>query len=160
MDTDFRRERRKQRRYEQIDTDKPRCPDCPETDWRCFTATSMPRCANCAIKARRPGNNAAKSRCLRELGSDNPCCAMCGESDWRCIELHHIAGRRHDRLTVLICANDHLRVSDDQKDHPSMSLDIDPFIARLSSFLRGLADALFAIAERLIKFADELLGHG
>ena len=84
MDQDFECERRKQRRCEQIGANNPRCPNCAETDWRCFLATTMPRCANCAIKARTdPNNSEAKRRRLKKLGTTNPHCAMCGEGDWR-----------------------------------------------------------------------------
>jgi len=82
---------------------------------------------------------------------------MCDETDWRCIELHHIAGRRHDPTTMPLCANDHLCLTDEQKEHPSMSKDADPQLARLSSFLRNLADMLRFIADKLIELADELL---
>jgi hypothetical protein len=157
MEMKFDHEKRTQRRYEQIGTSTPRCPDCPEADWRCFTATSMPRCVNCAIKATKPDNDVAKRRRLKELGTDNPHCAMCGESDWRCIEQHHVCRRKHDAMTVLLCANDHLRVTDDQKDHPSSSEAADPLLVQISNFLRGLADMLRVVADRLIEFADALL---
>ena len=119
-DDDFERERRKQRRFEQIGTNRPSCPNCAETDWRCFEATSMPRCANCFIKATTSPNNAQqKKRRLKKLGTNQPCCAMCVETDWRCIEQHHVAGRKRDAMTVLLCANDHLRMTDEQTSHPS-----------------------------------------
>jgi len=141
--SEFERERRKQRRFEQIGTNNPGCPDCNESDWRCFEATSMPRCANCAIKASvDPRDDAVKRRRLKKLETNNPRCAMCGENDWRCIELHHVGKRRNDLTTVLLCANDHLRMTDEQKDHPSMAHDADPVLVALNNFLRGLADML------------------
>lgn len=156
--SDLECERRKQRRFEQISTDRPQCPDCPETDWRCFTTTSMPRCATCAIKSHvDPTNHASKQRRLKKLGTTNPRCAMCGETDWRCIQEHHPAGRKHDAMTVMLCANDHLRVTDDQKDHPSADEGADPRLLQISNFLRGLAEMLRVIARRLIEFADALL---
>jgi hypothetical protein len=158
MDQDFECERRKQRRYDQIGANNPRCPDCAETDWRCFLATTMPRCANCAIKARPdPNNSEAKRRRLKKLGTTNPHCAMCGEGDWRCFEEHHVGRRKHDSMTILLCANDHLKVSNDQKDHPSSREDADLLLVQISNFLRGLADMLRLVAQRLIEFADALL---
>jgi hypothetical protein len=158
MDQDFECERRKQRRCEQIGANNPRCPNCAETDWRCFLATTMPRCANCAIKARTdPNNSEAKRRRLKKLGTTNPHCAMCGESDWRCFEGHHVGRRKHDSMTILLCANDHLKVSDDQKDHPSSSENADLLLVQISNFLRGLADMLRLIVKRLTEFADALL---
>jgi hypothetical protein len=157
MESDFAREKRKQRRCWLIGTDKPCCPECLERDWRCFTATSMPKCFNCAIKATKPDNDAAKRRRLKELRTDNPRCATCGESDWRCIELHHPVGRRHDPMTALVCANDHLRLTNEQKDHPAMAKDADVFFIALQNFLRGLADMLRLVADRLVKFADGIV---
>jgi hypothetical protein len=157
-DDPFERERRKQRRFEQIGTNQPHCPICQETDWRCFEATSMPRCANCHIKANVDQNDAEhRQRRLNKLRTSQPRCAMCGETDWRCIEQHHPAGRKRDAMTVLLCANDHLRMTDEQRSHSSAGDDADPILVRISNFLRGLADMLRVIAERLIEFADELL---
>ena len=154
----FERERRKQRRLEQIGTDKPHCPICHETDWRCFEAPAMPCCANCCIKVTAdPDDDQHKKRRLKKLGTSEPRCAMCGETDWRCIERHHPAGRKRDAMTMLLCANDHLRMTDEQKSHPSTVEDADPLLVKISNFLRGLADMLRLITEQLIKFADELL---
>jgi hypothetical protein len=38
-----------------------------------------------------------------------------------------------------------------------MPKDADPLLVRLSNFLRGLADMLRVIADRLVGFANELL---
>lgn len=159
MESHFDREIRRQRRYEQIGTSTPRCPDCGEADWRCFTATLMPRCANCAIKATKSDKPASKQRRLKELRTNNPRCALCGESDWRCIQEHHVGRRKHDAMTVLLCANDHLKMTDDQKDHPSSSEDADECLVQISNFLRGFADMLPSSSNRLIEFADELLAR-
>lgn len=154
---DFELERRKQRRFQQIGTNNPRCK-CGETDWRCFLTTSMPNCANCAIKATVNSNNgSAKQRQLKKLGTNSPRCTACGETDWRCIDQHHIGRRKYDQTTVLLCANDHLRVTDEQRDHPSVNGDEDQLLAQISNFLRGLADVLRLVAQRLIEFADALL---
>lgn len=54
------RERRRQRAYERLGTDTPRCGACGETDWRCqeahhvagqrHDATTVVLCANCHRK--------------------------------------------------------------------------------------------------------------
>jgi hypothetical protein len=156
-DSNFELERRKQRRLGQLGTNTPRCA-CGEADWRCFDATTMPRCANCYLKSTvDPSNEQARRRRLKKLGTDEPCCATCGETDWRCIQEHHVGRRKHEPMTVLLCANDHLRVTDDQKDHPSSNEDADPFLVQISNFLRGLADMLRLVAKRLVEFADALL---
>jgi hypothetical protein len=135
-DEEFERERRKQRRFEQIGTGKPYCPDCGETDWRCFEATSMPHCVNCHIKATVDPNDVRhKQRRFKKLGTNQPRCAMCGETDWRCIEQHHVAGRKRDGMTVLLCANDHLRMTDEQISHPSSDENSDALLVKMSNLL-------------------------
>ena len=84
---------------------------------------------------------------------------MCGETDWRCFELHHVSGQRYGPMTVPICINDHLRVTDRQKDHPTMNKEADLQVATLNNFLRGLADMLRIIADKLIEFADGLIAR-
>ena len=158
-DREFLRERRKQRCLERIGTDNPLCPDCGETDWRCFEASSMPRCANCQIKAAPTRPERSKARRLKELGTDRPICAMCGETDWRCLEAHHVAGQRRDRRTVIVCANDHLRLTDDQKDHPNSNGVNDAFLDRVGHFLLGLADMLRIVVDALVEFAHELIAR-
>ena len=153
----FEKERRKQRRFEQIGTNNPRC-QCGETDWRCFEATKIPHCANCCLKSTIDANNEqAKQRRLKKLGTNNPGCCMCSETDWRCIEEHHVGRRKHDPMTAQLCANDHLRVTDMQNDHPMSNEDADQLLVRISNFLRNLAEMLRLVAQRLIEFADVLL---
>jgi hypothetical protein len=154
-DCEFNREQRKQRRFEQIGANAPSC-SCGETDWRCFEATSMPNCANCQIKTGPAKGERSRQRRLKKLGTDHPACSMCGETDWRCLELHHIAGRKRDPATVLLCANDHLRMSDDQKDHPLSIGGDDRLLDQIGHFLLGLADMLRLIAERLAEFGRNL----
>jgi hypothetical protein len=156
-DRDFNRERRKQWRLEQLGTNTPTCPRCGEKDWRCFEATSMPRCANCQIKATPARGQRTRQRRLKELGSASPICAMCGETDSRCLEAHHVAGQRRDRRIVLLCANDHLRMSEDQRDHPNSDAPTDPFLDRVGHFLLGLADMLRVIVDALFDFGNQLI---
>ena len=155
--SNFEGERRKQRRFEQIGTNNPRC-QCGETDWRCFEVTTTPSCANCFLKFTIDANDEqARQRRLKKLRTNSPRCAMCGETDWRCIEQHHIGGRKHDPMTVLLCANDHLRVTDRQIDHPISNEDADELLVRISNSLRGHADMHRLVAQRSIEFADALL---
>jgi hypothetical protein len=157
-DREFNRERRKQGRLRELGTHLPRCT-CGETDWRCFDAVSNLQCVNCRLKATATSNQNSKKARLKTLGTHQPICAMCGESDWRCIESHHVAGRKRDRTTVLLCANDHRRVTDSQKEHPiSMSAD-DQLLDQIAHFLLGLADMLRVVTERLIEFANALISR-
>ena len=98
-----------------------------------------------------------KQRRLEKLGTNNPVCGSCGERDWRCLELHHLADYKRDDLTVTICRNCHRKVSDDQKDHPVFNPSADPMLDRIGHFLRGLADLLTLIIERLNIFANLLI---
>lgn len=157
-DRDFDRERRKQRRLGQLGTNNPWCT-CGETDWRCFDVGSMPRCINCHLKSSPNPDDRSLKRKLKALGTDRPICGACGETDPRCFELHHVAGRKQDSMTVLLCANDHRRVTDDQKDHPTPTESYDELLAKIGNFLLGLADMLRVIVERLIEFGNALIEH-
>lgn len=64
---------------------------------------------------------------LERFGTHAPRCGVCGEPDDRCLEAHHVAGRKHDDLTVLICRNCHRKVSDDQKDFRRSTRTATPF---------------------------------
>ncbi|WP_148650898.1 hypothetical protein [Sphingopyxis granuli] len=94
---------------------------------------------------------------LERLGSNHPRCGVCGEGDDRCLEDHHIAGRRWDDATVIICRNCHRKVSDDQKDYPVFNPNADPLLDRIGHFLLGLADMLRLIVEKLVAFGHALI---
>ena len=74
---------------------------------------------------------------LEKLGTDKPVCPICGETDWRCMELHHVAGQARDPSIVLVCANCHRKLTDEQKDHPASGGDDDPLLDRIGHFLIG-----------------------
>ena len=40
-----------------------------------------------------------KQKRLERLGTNEPRCGTCGEHDDRALELHHVAGRKHDVST-------------------------------------------------------------
>ena len=109
---------------------------------------------NNAINLAREAQRQAR---LDKLGTNNPICGMCGETDWEVMELHHVADHGRDDLTVCICANDHRRVTYDQKDHPAFDPNADPFLDRVGHFLLGLADMLRFIIERLTEFGLALI---
>jgi hypothetical protein len=118
----------------------------------------MPYCANCHIKTSIDQNDMElKRRRLKKLKTNIPHCGMCGETDWRCIEEHHVAGRRRDPMTVLLCANDHLKVTDDQIDHPSWKECHDPLLDRIGHAMLGLADMFRVVVEWLVEFGHALI---
>ena len=94
---------------------------------------------------------------LEKLGTDKPICGICGNSDWRTIEQHHPAQQMHDDMVVLICANDHRIVTDDQKDHPPFDPAADPLLDKIGHFLLGLADMLKLIVEKLYEYGHALI---
>jgi hypothetical protein len=78
---------------------------------------------------------------IGRAGSDGwPSCIICGENDIRCLEAHHVAGRSVDDTQAIICRNCHAKLSDTQRDHPTV-----PMARKLS----GLADLLRLIAREL-----------
>jgi hypothetical protein len=96
---------------------------------------------------------------LHKLGTNTPHCAICGNSDWRVIEEHHPDSRKRDKLVVLLCANDHRIVTDDQKNHPSGVDGRDPFLLSVGNFLLGLADMFAIIIKRLYEFGEALIAR-
>lgn len=94
---------------------------------------------------------------LHKLGTNHPRCAVCGNADWRVIEEHHPDTRKHDNLVVLLCANDHRIVTDDQKDHPKQHENSDNDLFRIGNFLLGLADMLKLILDRLYEYGSALI---
>jgi hypothetical protein len=91
------------------------------------------------------------------LGVDTPRCAHCGLDDVRCLEAHHIAGRKFDDPTVILCRNCHRILSDDQRDHPPPIGDEPTLHERIAHFLKGLADLLALLVTKLHEFGDELI---
>ena len=98
-----------------------------------------------------------KQRRLEKLGSDVPRCGMCAETDDRTLELHHVAGRKHDAMTAVLCRNCHRKVSDGQRDHPNPIDLADPMLASAGNFLLGLADMLAIIVGKLCEFGHALI---
>lgn len=98
-----------------------------------------------------------KQRRLEKLGSNNPICGTCGECDYRVLERHHVAGRKHDPDTVVICRNCHRKVSDDQQDHLACEPGSDQMLHAIGLFLIGLADLLELILQKLTEFGLALI---
>lgn len=98
-----------------------------------------------------------KQRRLERLGTNSPRCGTCGESDDRTLELHHVAGRKDDPATVIICRNCHRKVTDEQKDHPECANPADPMLQAIGLFMLGLADLLRLAIEKLTAFGHQLI---
>jgi hypothetical protein len=100
-----------------------------------------------------------KQRRLDKLGTNNPRCGTCGEADDRVLELHHVAGRKHDDVTAILCRNCHRKMTDNQKDHPAVITQADPMLASIGNFLLGLADMLSIIVAKLCEFGLALIAR-
>jgi hypothetical protein len=100
---------------------------------------------------------ARKQRRLETLGTNEPRCGACGEGDDRTLEAHHVAGRKCDPSTVIMCRNCHRKVTDDQEDHPSFDKAADPMLQAIGHFLLGLADLLRLAIEKLSEFGHALI---
>ena len=85
---------------------------------------------------------ARKQRRLETLGMNEPRCGTCDERDDRVLEAHHVAGRKNDPATVIVCRNCHRKVTDDQEDHPSFDKAADPMLQAIGHFLLGLASSV------------------
>lgn len=98
-----------------------------------------------------------KHSALERLGTNNPKCIYCDECDWRCLELHHIAGKKNDLITVIVCRNCHRKLSDRQKDHPPQTEAPKDALEAIGRFLLGLADLFILLIEKLRDFGNELI---
>ena len=96
-------------------------------------------------------------RIYERLGVEKPRCTHCGLDDVRCLEAHHIAGRKFDDATVILCRNHHRILSDDQKDHPRLIGDEPTLHERVGHFLKGLADLFALLVAKLHEYGDELI---
>jgi hypothetical protein len=118
-DIAFAREIRRQRAFERLGSTQPACCRCGEDNPHCLVHISevpLPHdnkiiCRKCKAKAstQKPSKNCSKF--------DGCACVICCESDPRCLENHHIAGRKYDSLTVVVCLHCHCKLTDMQKDH-------------------------------------------
>jgi hypothetical protein len=96
---------------------------------------------------------------LHKLGTNSPRCCICGNADWRVIEEHHVAGRKHDNRVVLVCANHHRILTDDQKDHPQPEACADELLAQIGNLILGLVDMLANVLPRLREFGEALIAR-
>lgn len=96
-------------------------------------------------------------RTLERLGTRTPRCIHCGDDRPHCLEAHHIAGRKFDDDTVIVCRNCHRDLSDVQKDHPRQQTNELHIAERIGHYLLGLADLLRLVVERFEEFGRALI---
>ena len=103
------------------------------------------------------------------LGPINPKhlkCLYCDVTDPLILEKHHIAGRRYDNDTVIVCRNHHRLLSNFQKDHAAPIYENPHPLENIGHSLEGIADLFEPLvpkfrefAKRLIKAADDNSGN-
>ncbi len=111
-------------------------------------------------KATYPDAEARLRQALERLGDDNPQCNYCPENDPRCLERHEVAGKQYSNAYVIVCRNDHRRLSDAQYDHPARIDDKPPAtFERIGHLLLGLADLLRLAAAKIDEIGGALIDY-
>ena len=90
---------------------------------------------------------------LERLGTNNPKCLFCPEDDPACLELHHLAGKGFGSESVISCRNCHRKLTDKQKEHPSISPGKPSIGECHGRCLLGIADGL-----ELLNVPEQLVG--
>lgn len=96
------------------------------------------------------------ARHLRRLGGGKPRCALCPETDPRALEVHHVHGRNHGEITVILCKNHHAKVSDLQQVFGADLRAAPSIRERLPQMLRSQAALLGELLNAHLDWADEL----
>ena len=94
---------------------------------------------------------------IRRFGVNDPRCGLCGHDDPLALEKHHIAGRKHDDITAIICSNCHRVISAHQRLHPQDVGERKNLLKTIGNFLLGLADLLVIAVKKLREFGEYLL---
>ncbi|MEO9307468.1 MAG: hypothetical protein ABI342_04040 [Nitrososphaera sp.] len=94
----------------------------------------------------------AAKKWIEEFCSSQGYCIICSHSDPLDLEYHHVAGKNNDTLTVSVCRNCHGRLSRYQRYWPNTWTreDNSPDLKQ-AFFLRGLADILRLVSERIFE---------
>ena len=97
----------------------------------------------------------ARKACER-LETDTPACAVCGEDRPTILERHHIAGRKYDPATMILCKNHHALITDTQKDFPP-NTDSPSELECIGRMLINLAELFRMLVEKLKEFGTYLI---
>lgn len=111
-----------------------------------------------------PKRTARREAMQKRKLEPNAACVGCGESDPKLLELHHVAGRSHEReLVTPLCKNCHARATEAQLRGETQFgktgnlLDrIAAIFGNIAAFFRFLADSCEKIAGELIAFVTSL----
>jgi len=118
-------------------------------------------------KDNNPKKNARREEEQRRRLPPDAACVACGESNPKVLELHHAAGRAHERdLTAVLCKNCHLKATEGQLREEVELRATDSFLERiamifgnLAAFFRFLAEAFDRLAEQIKTFAGNLVAE-
>lgn len=94
---------------------------------------------------------------LESLTTNEPACTTCPETHFNCFEMHHVAGKRYDDLTVRQCLNCHAKLTALQKGHPPPVGKEPTFEEVVGRFLLGLADFFELLITTLREFGEKLI---
>jgi hypothetical protein len=112
------------------------------------------------MSSKHPDKEDRLEQHYRRLGTHEPRCVICGETDPRCLEKHHIAGRPYLDDTVIVCRNDHRKLSDDQLDHaPRGQEESMGQLSTIGHFILGVCDLLVLVLQRLREFGHWLINE-
>ncbi len=130
------------------------CGECLQRIFGQSKERSLPSPASPSMSERDMQHETRRQKALNRLGSDNPTCACCGENDPCCLELHHLEGKDFGAFLVILCRNCHRKLSNPRPSkfgEPPMTLE------SIGQFLKGLADLLIRIAEKLWEYGEYLI---
>lgn len=96
--------------------------------------------------------------CL-QLTSTGGFCVLCGyHTDPLNIQWHHIAGRKHDDVTIPVCLNCHSSLSRMQNGRPMFWYEENlPPELKMALILRGQSDANQLISIQLRQLSDQMI---
>lgn len=104
------------------------------------------------------GDSIARARkACERLETDEPACAVCGENRPIILERHHIAGRKYDPATMVLCKNHHALLTDAQKDFPADANGSPDYLGRIGRMLLNLAELFKLLVEKLTEFGHYLI---
>jgi hypothetical protein len=105
-----------------------------------------------------PDREDRRQRKLLALEDRNARCYVCGYDQPSGLERHHIAGRKHDEGTIVVCRNCHSYLSDRQFDHtPLKRPQPRNDLATIAFALKGICDAIELLLDRCRGLADGLI---
>lgn len=105
----------------------------------------------------RDAERAKKRRKFDAAGCFVHVCVCCGEDEVLCLQVEHPAGRAHDDVVVLLCANCHLKRTCYQREEPSRSNHPRNVFEVIGRWLVGMAGYFDILRTKLRQFGEFLI---